>query len=306
MIPVYREKDTFLMRLNPVAQLAIVISLMVISLISDNPLCQIAVILATAILACAAGVFGEWASWWKLCAVIGLAALIINPLVSRQGATVIWRGPRVPVLGRLDITLEAIAYGGAMALRLAAIIWVFALLSLIMNPDNALGLLKGRGSRSALVSALAVRMVPTTMRDASLILDAQRARGVARDEGSRLQVLRSRIPLVKRLVSTALDRSIGLAEAMEARAYGSHRRTRLRESRFGAGDVGVVIASVAMLGACVAGIACGFLSFTFYPSVTASFTGLTVAFAVLPVAVALLLLFLSESWKKWTWLKLRI
>ena len=305
MIPVYRKKDSFLQKLHPATQLALVCSLLILSLVAENPLYQVAVIAATAILAASADVAGEWWSWWKLCLVIGLAALVINPLVSRMGATVIWRGPHVPVLGRLDITLEAVAYGAGMALRLAAVIWVFALLSLVMDPDRALGLLKGKGSRSALASALALRMVPTAMRDSVAILDAQRARGVARDEGGKLRVLASRFPLVKRLVSTSLDRAIGLAESMESRAYGSHRRTRLVEFRFGAGDVIVVFLAAALLGAGLVGIAGGAAPFTYYPSLSAQVSMWTAVFAVLPVTVALIILALSEWWKRWTWLKLR-
>ncbi|MCG2794910.1 MAG: energy-coupling factor transporter transmembrane protein EcfT [Actinomycetia bacterium] len=306
MIPVYREKDSFLQKMHPATQLTLAFSLLILSLVAENPLYQVAIIAATAILAASANVFREWWSWWKICLVIGLAALIINPLVSREGVTVIWRGPIVPVLGRLDITLEAVAYGAGMALRLAAVIWVFALLSLVMDPDRALGLLRGKGSRSALASALALRMVPTAMRDSVDILDAQRARGVARDDGGKLLVLRSRLPLVKRLVSTGLDRGIGLAESMESRAYGSHRRTRLTEFRFGAGDVVVILLSAALLTTVVAGIVGGAAPFTYYPSLSSPASGWTVAFAALPVVAALIILILSESWKRWIWLKLRI
>jgi len=305
VIPVYREKDSFLQKMHPTTQLTLAFSLLTLSLVAENPLYQVAIIAATAILAASANVLPEWWSWWKLCLVISLTALIINPLVSREGVTVIWRGFTVPVLGRLDITLEAFAYGAGMALRLAAVIWVFALLSLVMDPDRALGLLRGKGSRSALASALALRMVPTAMRDSVDILDAQRARGVARDEGGKLLVLRSRLPLVKRLVSTGLDRAIGLAEAMESRAYGSHRRTRLTEFRFGAGDVVVILLSAALLTTMVAGIAGGAAPFTYYPSLSSPVSGWTAAFAAPPIAAALIILAISESWKRWTWLKLR-
>lgn len=305
MIPVFRKKDTLLQKLHPATQLVLTFSMLVLSLLVQNPLYQVAVIAATAILAVSADVAGEWWSWWKLCLVIGLAALIINPLVSREGVTVIWRGPHVPVLGRLDITLEAVAYGAGMALRLAAVIWVFALLSLIMDPDRALGLLRGRGSRSALASALALRMVPTAMRDSVEVLDAQRSRGVARDVGSKLQVLKSRLPLVKKLVSTGLDRAIGLAEAMESRGYGSHRRTRLLDTRFGAGDVVVILLSAASLTAVAAAMAGGGVQFTYYPSLSSPVPGWSSLLAAMPVVVALAILAISESWKRWTWLKLR-
>jgi energy-coupling factor transport system permease protein len=286
--------------------MSLALSLILLALLADNPLCQVAVIIATAILAAAAGVLREWFSWWKLCLVICLAATIINPLVSRYGATVIWRGPGVPVFGQLYITAEALAYGAGMGLRLSAMIWVFALMTLTVDPDSVLGLLKGRGSKSALVSALTMRMVPTMMNDAGELLDAQRARGLALDGGSRWSVFMSRLPLVKRILSTSLDRGIGLAEAMESRAYGSGNRTRYREYRFKAGDAATLAASVAILGAGIAGVAAGFVSFRYYPTLSMNYHAATPVVVAVPIAMALALLILSRMWKRSNWLRLRV
>ncbi len=305
MIPAFKNRDTFIHKRHPASTLLLALSLMTLSLITANPFGQLATILATAILAVSAGVLKEWLSWWKICLVVFLATLVINALVSRHGATVIWRGPSVPVLGHLFITSEALAYGAGMGLRLAAVIWVFAMVTLTVDPDSVLGLLRGRGSRSALLSALSMRMVPTMARDAGDILDAQRARGVALDQGGKWTVLKSRLPLVKRVFSTALDRGIGLAEAMESRAYGSGRRTRYREYHFGPGDLAVIGASIFVLGAGVAGLAAGMTSFDYYPSISMAFGAATPAFLLAPVLAALALLLLSYLWKRSNWLKLR-
>ncbi|PKQ28038.1 MAG: hypothetical protein CVT63_04855 [Candidatus Anoxymicrobium japonicum] len=306
MIPVYRKNGSFLQGLHPATQLALAGSLIVAALTVDNPLFQFAIILATAILAASAGVLREWLSWWKLCAAISLAALIINPLVSRHGATVVWRGPSVPVFGHLFVTAEAILYGAGMGLRLASMIWVFALVTLTVDPDNVLGLLKGRGAKSALVSALTMRMAPTMMSDAGDLLDAMRSRGIVLDSGSKWMMFKSRLPLVKRLFATSLDRGISLAEAMESRAYGSGKRTRYHRRGFRGGDAATVAASLAILGAGVAGIATGAVSFKYFPTLYMKYTAGTLFVVAAPVVIAFSLLFLSTVWKRSNWLKLRI
>lgn len=305
MIPVYRYKGSLLQDSHPATQLLLVASLVTLALLEDNPFFQLSIIAATALLALAAGVFPEWSSWWKVCLFIGLAALIINPLVSREGATVLWRGPDLPVFGRIDITLEAIVFGAGMALRLAAVVWAFALLSLVMDPDRALGLLRGKGSRSALLSALSLRMVPTAMRDASDILDAHRARGIARDTGGRIAVLKSRLPLLGRLATASLDRAVGLAEAMESRAYGAGRRTRFHEYRFAAGDYAVDSSALVVLGLSIAGLAAGLSTFSYYPRLSWETSPAGIALMFLPVVLALCVLLLSELSSRWNWLKLR-
>jgi len=305
MIPAFRKKSSFLQALHPAAALMLGLSLMILSLIVNNPLCQVAVIAATAMMAFSAGVFREWLSWWKICLAVGLLTLIINPLVSRYGSTVIWRGPSVPVLGHLIITAEAVAYGAGMALRLVAVIWVFALVTLTVDPDSVLGLLKGRGSSSALLSALALRMVPTTLRDASDLLDAQRSRGIALDKGSRWAVLKSRMPLLKRAVSTSLDRGIGLAEAMESRAYGSGRRTSYQHHGFGLLDALALLAAAAILAAGISGAATGLANFNYYPVLSMRHGAATVALILAPVVTALFIMAVSELWKRSNWLRLR-
>ncbi len=304
MRPTYSNKEGFLQRLHPATQLALGLSIVLLSLVTGNPFLQVALIAATGLLAVSAGVFREWSSWWKLCLWIGLAALIINPLVSREGAMVIWRGPRLPVIGRLDITLEAMAYGAGMALRLSALILAFALMSLVMDPDRTLGLLKGRGMKSALVSALAVKLVPTAMGDARDILDAQRSRGLARDSGGRLEVLKSRIPLVRRLLTASLDRAVGMAEAMESRAYGSGLRTRYDDYAFGPGDYAVLSLSLGMSGLGIAAAVIGWISFSYYPHISFAFSASTVAVMCVPLLISMAVLVLAMLWKK-HWLRLR-
>jgi hypothetical protein len=82
---------------------------------------------------------------------------LINPLVVRDGLTVIARFGSVPVLGRLDVTAEATAYGGVLALRALVVIGCFALHSAAVDPDDLLRAFRRVSFRSALAAALAVR-----------------------------------------------------------------------------------------------------------------------------------------------------
>jgi len=184
----------------------------VLSLINANPFYQLSIIAACALLALAAGVSlrgrrgGSCACSWP-------HGSHHQPAGLPGGTTVIWSGPVLPVLGRMDITLEAVAIrggdgpeagGGSLVVRAA-----------VSRHGSGSGARAAErdGSRSALLSALSLRMVPTAMRDSTDILDAQRARGIARDSGGRWRVFKSRLPLVGRLVTASLDRAIGLAEA---------------------------------------------------------------------------------------------
>jgi len=146
---------------------------------------------------------------------IAVAWALINPLVDRQGLTVIARLGEVPALGQLDITAEATAYGGVLGLRVLVVIGCFALLSAAVDPDDLLRAFRRISFRSALTAALATRMVPVLARDARRLHDAQRC--IAGEPAPRRAVVRA-------VASSALDRAVDVAATLEVRGYGAARR----------------------------------------------------------------------------------
>jgi energy-coupling factor transport system permease protein len=146
---------------------------------------------------------------------VAVAWALINPLVDRQGLTVIARLGELPALGQLDITAEATAYGGVLALRVLAVIGCFALLSAAVDPDDLLRAFRRVSFRSALTAALATRMVPVLARDARRLHDAQRC--IAGPPAPRRAVVRA-------VASGALDRAVDVAATLEVRGYGAARR----------------------------------------------------------------------------------
>jgi energy-coupling factor transport system permease protein len=148
-----------------------------------------------------------------------LSLFVLSPFVSHEGSNVLWEGRSLPVLGILDVTSEELVTAGTQALRLAAVGLAFAAYVLLLDLD---GLLHSAGfaRRSVLAVGLATRLVPTLERDAAGLVEALRGRGVE------VNGLRGRARLLSPLVAGSLERSLNLAEAMEARGFGRPGRTR--------------------------------------------------------------------------------
>ena len=85
---------------------------------------------------------------------------------------VISDGPVVPVLGNVDVTLEALVYGAVAGLRVLVVVLGFAPYSACVDPDRVLRLLGRIAPRSALTASLATRAVPLLVRDASRLSEA--------------------------------------------------------------------------------------------------------------------------------------
>jgi energy-coupling factor transport system permease protein len=159
----------------------------------------------------------------------GLTLFLFSPLVASYGGVVYWEGPTVPVLGTLDVTSEEVAEALFQGLRLMAVGLAFAAYALLLDQDRLL-LAGGRLRRSVLAVALATRLVPTLERDASGYVEALQGRGVT------VAGLRGRARLLSPLVAGSLERSLNLAESMEARGFGRAGRTRAPSPPWSAWD----------------------------------------------------------------------
>jgi energy-coupling factor transport system permease protein len=106
-----------------------------------------------------------------------------------------------------------------------------AFLVLRADPDLLTGLASRVAPRSALLVALAARLVPTMRRDAAALSDAARARGLALRAGPRRARLGAASILVAPLLASGLERGLETAEAMTARGYGVGPRTQLPARR---------------------------------------------------------------------------
>jgi energy-coupling factor transport system permease protein len=188
---------------------------------------------------------------------MGVAIVLVNALVTREGLTVLVRLGDGGPLGQLDITLESLAFGAKEALVLVVIVAVAALASAVIDPDEVLRSLRRVSFRSALTATIATRMLPLLALDARRIGDAQRCR--PRPAG-RLAVMRA-------ITANALDRSLDVAATLEVRGYGSARRpARARRARsrhdvaFAASAVTVVVLAAAWAA-----------PFSYYPTIEGSF-----------------------------------
>ena len=248
------------------------------ALIADHPVVLLAVVVAEAGAAAAAGTGRQLRRAALFAAPFALAIAVINPIVTRNGLTVIARGGEVPWLGHLDITLEATAYGGVLALRAVALVLAGALYASAVDPDEVLRLFRRVSFRSALTAALATRMVPVLARDAGRLAEAQRCRpaGAA-----------PRLAVVRATAANALDRAIDVAATLELRGYGSARRAPRARRPWSRHDLAFSAAAAGLVVLAVAGELSGVTRFDAYPRLRAAVGPGPLAMAAAIVACAL-------------------
>lgn len=170
----------------------------------------------------------------------GLGVLVLSPFLATVGYRVLWSGPTVPVLGKLDVTEEELVIAALNSLRLTAVALAFTAYALLLDHDRLVAA-AGFARRSALAVALATRLVPSLERDGAGLAEAVRGRGLA------VSGVRGHARLVPPLVAGSLERAGSLAEAMEARGFGRAGHTRAPAAPLTLLDRLALVAAVALV-----------------------------------------------------------
>ena len=221
--------------------------------------------------------------------VAAVTAVLLDLVLSHNGdhALLVLPGG-IPVFGG-RWTVEAMLYGADVGLGIAAATLTVVPLVVALDPHEAVDALPRFLHRTGTATGAALNLLPGLQRGAAAVRDAQRMRGW-RPGGPR-----SWAEIVVPTVVTAMEDSIGLAEAMEARAYGSGRRSRAVPARWRPSDLVVLAAAGFSLGLVVASRAAGLdVDWSPFPAPVAP------TISPLPVAAALLLLTPLLAWRSST------
>ncbi len=213
--------------------------------------------------------------------ILGAVTVALNGMLSHTGATVLCVLPSwVPLVGGI-VTAEASAVGASTALGLLAAVSVTAALSVVVEPTDLVDALPGPFHHAGAAVGAALNLVPATAASFVAVRDAQRLRGW-RPRGPRAMV-----DLAVPVLLGAIDRSVQLAESMEARAFGAGRRTRMEPRGRAPRLIAVAAAGVSAAVLAVVGHMSGAGSWYAYPVPTVpSLAPLALAPALLVTAAA--------------------
>ncbi|MCC3373836.1 energy-coupling factor transporter transmembrane component T [Cohnella sp. REN36] len=197
---------------------------------------------------------------WALPMLVGAAfVLIVNPLLSHRGRTVLayW--------GDIPITLESVVYGATMAIMLANVLTLCVTYRLVLTEQKFLYLFARLLPKTALVAMMATGLIPRLRRRLGDLALVQRTRGISVTEGGLGHRVRSGARLLHTLLAWSLEDALQTADSMQARGYGTGERSAYSSYRFRARD-GLALGVLAATGAALfAGWAGGWGLLAVYP-----------------------------------------
>jgi len=261
-----------------------IVSLTEAALILYHPLVLLALLLGVLGAGWGARVGARLSRSLRTALIVAAPIVLVNVLVSRQGLTVFARLGDLGPFGQGNLTLEALAYGGVIALKVALLILVTALAGLAVDPDELLRIFRRFSFRSALTATLATRMLPVLAADSQRLAEAQRTRPGGAPGGTR-----GKVALISAVVGGSLDRAMDVAATLEVRGFAgpppargsavrpprpsrlgfSARagRTRAPRRAFSRHDLAFVASALAVLALATVGRLAGIASFDAYPRI---------------------------------------
>ncbi|MFN2451488.1 MAG: energy-coupling factor transporter transmembrane component T [Candidatus Dormibacteria bacterium] len=213
-----------------------------LSLLSTNPVPR-ALIMLVALNICLAGRRPEHALRPLVLgvAMASLGAIVGNALLSHSGADVLFTiPPPLPAIGG-SVTLEGLLFGGGVALGLASALFAAAPLGLALEAQELIAVLPRRLERTGTALATALTLVPALGTSFTAVRDSQRLRGWE-PRGAR-----SWLAVLTPVAVGAMERSLRVAESMEARGYASGPRTSFPRPATNRSDRLVSVGSLAAL-----------------------------------------------------------
>ena len=276
----YTPGRSALHRASPGAAIAFLGALALVSFVYSSPLVLVAVTAAAALAGVLAGAERAVRASLRLGLTLLVFMVVVNALVTHRGDTILVRGWDLPVIGNTDVTLESLAAGAAIGLRVVAVVLAFAVYSACVDPDRVLRALRPLARRSAMTAGLVTRMVPLAAADLTRMREGIELRGPGAEPVGRPAMAR-------RLVEGSLDRAVDVAATLELRGHSLGIRPKPRRER-SRDDGPLYLSAAAIVCVSLGALAAGAGGFDTYPAISIDVGALTLALCAALVGLAAL------------------
>ncbi len=179
-----------------------------------------------------------------------LLMMIINPLFSHEGATMLFY-----MHDGNPVTLESILYGIGSGAMLACVVSWFSAFHAVMTSDKFMYLFGKIIPAFSLLLSMCLRFVPRFTGQIRKVAQAQQCIGRNVNNGKIWERAMHGLKILSITTTWALENSVETADSMKSRAYGLRGRTNFSIYRFDKRDAGLMLflaAVFCLLMACIA------------------------------------------------------
>ncbi len=293
----YRLGDS--MKIHPLTAIVFTILLFFITLYFDHPLYILSIFIFLMIYLLILDKKTLWKKIIKYSLYNALFIILINPLVSKSGRTVLYKSPHIPMFGKIKITIESLAFGTNMGLKLICIIFIFSLYGLLTDRDDTFVFFSKYAHKLTLMLSMTNNIIHRLILDIKRVREVMILRGVCFNEKNLFKRIHAYYPLLKVVLISALEGSIDRAEALYSKQYGMQKRTSYISLQMKKVDHFLNISHLILFIVFILGILKGYGNYNFYPTLQ-PFEKKELCFLVLlniPLLINILIIWGCKYWR---------
>lgn len=222
----------------------------------------------------------------------------INPLFNSNGDTLLFN------IGSFAYTKEALIYGFTTALAFGGMLMWFICFNTIVSSDKLSTIFAPLIPAISTTLILVFRMIPLYSKKIVLIDEARQGigRGVNSKAGNLGHRIKMGTSLINSLLSWSLDNSVCISSSMEARGYGSRKRSSYIGKRLDIKDIVLLCIIIAFtITICVYAFL-GYTHVDYYPNISFAAHGLDVIICGIVYYIMLSIPFVIDLGEEIRWL----
>ena len=189
-----------------------------------------------------------------------LLFLVINPLFSHRGATILFYLP-----DGNPFTLESVLYAAAASCIFASVMLWCMSLRYCISSDRVIYLFGRLSPRLALLVSVSLRFVPMYIREFRQVAAAHRCMGRDISRGGPIKRIRTLAGILSCVTGRALEGSVITADSMKSRGAALKGRSAYHDYHFRPRDLSALTVTLLSGGAVLYGLISGILEFWYYP-----------------------------------------
>ena len=210
-----------------------------------------------------------------------LMIILINPLVSHGGITILSYLP-----DGNPFTLESVIFGIAAALLMSCTLKWFYAVNGIFTSDRVIYLFGRLSPRTALLISMILRFFSKFKAQLRIVRAAQQTLVREGSKGNMIRRIKNGVKIFSSMLQWAMENSIDTADSMNSRGYGLHKRTSYSVFKIKPSDILFIITVLAFDIYILAAYIYGAAEYSYYPMFDISFfdlytVGIYTAFLIL-------------------------
>lgn len=228
---------------HPAVNFAYMAAVLVFTMLTLHPVCiALSFILGSTYSVYLNG-FAAYKRTLRYSLVLWVVIAAVNPLFNHNGITILF------YLFDNPVTVEVCLYGVASGGMLASILIWFSCYNALVTNEKFLHLFGKALPTVGLMMSMIMRLIPVTRYKLNSVANAQKAMGLGTNMGTRRQRITRGVRISSILMSWTMEDCIETADSMNARGYGSAKRTSFTMFKWNLHDIVSLIVITVLIGA---------------------------------------------------------